>query len=174
MRGYYDQLSGELYFRPKPIEPEAGRTACETLLDGEDQKDALFSANADAGVHACARTPLAGLRQPAIAGRACCRPDAPLPQRAFRSTNRALSDAYLAHFPAGHFTDDVKQCLASLNPQPSARAAFAGNRPDAASRWPAIRRRGREDRQDSRPPDSLPQDPEDDRWPRRELLCERQ
>ena len=55
MPGYYDQLSGEFYFRPKSLEPETGPTACETLVDEKADKDALLSADADAGLQACAR-----------------------------------------------------------------------------------------------------------------------
>jgi hypothetical protein len=119
MPGYYDQISGEFYFRPKSLPPDLGQTSCEALVDEKVGKDALLAANLDAGVQACARaiedhpadTRLTQLLQVAEDQRAA--------QRALQSTDRALSDAYLVLFPAGHFAGDVKEHLASLNPMPT-------------------------------------------------------
>jgi hypothetical protein len=117
--GYYDQLLGEFYFRPKAMEPDREQTACETLVDEKAGKDAILAIDVDAGMQACARavmdhpaeSRLTHLLQVAQEQRAL--------QTALRSNERSPSDAYLALYPEGRFAADVRQHLASLTPAPS-------------------------------------------------------
>lgn len=116
--GYYDQLLGEFYFRPKPMQP-AEQTACEILVDDNASKEAILAKDVDAGVQACARAVadhpadarLTRLLQAAEEQRAF--------QQAMRSIDRGPSEAYLVRYPAGRFATDVKGRLASLGHSPT-------------------------------------------------------
>jgi hypothetical protein len=117
--GYYDQLLGEFYFRPKSLEPDAGQAACETLVDGKAGKDAILAGDAEAGLQACARAVVEHPAEPRLTQLLQIAGEQRAAQRALRSHDRAPSDAYLVLYPEGHFAEDVKQHLASLNPTPA-------------------------------------------------------
>ena len=117
--GYYDQLLGEFYFRPKAMEPEAEQAACQRLINEHADKDAILAADVDAGVQACAR---AVVDHPAEAGLTHLMQVAGeqrILQMALRSNERSPSDAYLLLYPTGRFAADVKQHLVSLTVIPT-------------------------------------------------------
>jgi hypothetical protein len=101
------------------MEPEAGQSACERLVNEKADKDAILAADVDTALHACARAVVDHPAEASLTHLLQVAEEQRAAQRALRSADRGASDAYLVLYPTGRFAEDVKQRWASLTPVPA-------------------------------------------------------
>lgn len=133
MPGYYDQMLGEFFFRPK-TNTSTPQTPCETVVDPSASKDAIKTANLDQAIVMCTKAVADHPNEVRLRQLLLVAQEQLAYRRAMASQERGLAEVYLTFFPMGRFVDDVRQHMASLvnAPAPSPVAVASEPKPEPA------------------------------------------